>query len=181
MLERHHFVCKTFFFEAADESLLDGDAAMPANCAEPGANVVVVAPFEVVLAELAALIADGVLRRASSTPARLVKYKADLGARGSPLKNSKAERAPRPVVNDDCNPPAEGPGLGEGKGQPTGPESCAGLTASLPAQAHRFNCASLRYYGRIPAICLRTPPGEPEGRTIFMRRFVASSLRRRAR
>src|SRR5208283_2637553 len=126
VLERHHFVCKTFFFEGADEALLDGDAAMPANCAEPGANVVVVAPFEVVLAELAALIADGVLRRASSTPGRLVKYKADLGARGSPLKNSKAERAARPVVNDDCNPPAEGPGLGEGKGQPSGPKSCAG-------------------------------------------------------
>ena len=101
-------------------------AAMPANCAEPCANVVVVAPFEVVLAELAALIADGVLRRAYSPPGRLVKYKADLGARGSPLKNSKAERAARPVVNDDCNPPAEGPGLGEGKGQPTGPESGAG-------------------------------------------------------
>jgi hypothetical protein len=47
VLEGHHFVCKTFFFEGADESLLDGDAAMPANCAEPGANVVVVAPFEV--------------------------------------------------------------------------------------------------------------------------------------
>lgn len=60
MLERHHFVCKTFFFEAADESLLDGDAAMPANCAEPGANLVVVAPFEVVLAEVGALVADGV-------------------------------------------------------------------------------------------------------------------------
>ena len=56
-------MCKTFFFEGADEALLDGDAAMPANCAEPDANVVVVAPFEVVLAELAALIADGVLRR----------------------------------------------------------------------------------------------------------------------
>jgi len=108
VLERHHFVCKTFFFEGADEALLDGDAAMPANCAEPGANVVVVAPFEVVLAELAALIADGVLRRASSTPGRLVKYKADLGARGSPLKNSKAERAARPVVNDDCNPALSG-------------------------------------------------------------------------
>jgi len=49
-------VCKTFFFEGADEALLHGDAAMSANCAEPGANVVVVAPFEVVLAELAALI-----------------------------------------------------------------------------------------------------------------------------
>ena len=125
VLERHHVVCKGFFFEGADEALLDGDAAMPANCAEPGANVVVVAPFEVVLAELAALVADGVTRRASSPPGRLVKYKADLGARGSPLKDSKAERAARPVVNDDCNPPAEGPGLGEGKGQPTGPESGA--------------------------------------------------------
>ena len=84
MREGHHFVCKTLFFEGADEALLDGDAAMPANCAEPGANVVVVAPFEVVLAELAALVTDGVLRRASSTPLRLVKYKADLGARGMP-------------------------------------------------------------------------------------------------
>jgi hypothetical protein len=50
------------------------------NSAEPCVNVVVVAPFEVVLAELAALIADGVLRRASSTPGRLVKYKAALVA-----------------------------------------------------------------------------------------------------
>jgi hypothetical protein len=56
-------VCKGFFFEGADESLLDGDAVMPANCAEPGANVVVVAPIEEVLAEFGALIADGVLRR----------------------------------------------------------------------------------------------------------------------
>jgi hypothetical protein len=41
VLERHHFVCKTFFFEGADEPLLHGDAAMPSNRAEPGANVVV--------------------------------------------------------------------------------------------------------------------------------------------
>jgi hypothetical protein len=115
VLERDYLVCKTFFLESADEALLDGDAAMPANCAEPGANVVVVAPIEVVLAELAALIADGVLRCASSTPGRLVKYKADLGARGTPLKNSKAERAARPVVNDDCNPLAcLGQDLGNG-------------------------------------------------------------------
>jgi len=60
VLERHHFVCKGFFFEGADEPLLDGNAAMPANCAEPGANLVVVAPFEVVLAEVGALVADGV-------------------------------------------------------------------------------------------------------------------------
>ena len=126
VLERDELVRKSLIVEDADEALLHGDAAMPANCAEPGANVVVVAPFEVVLAELAALIADGVLRRASSPPGRLVKYKADLGTRGSPLESSKAERASRPVVNNDCNPPAEGPGLGEGKGQPTGPESCAG-------------------------------------------------------
>jgi hypothetical protein len=99
VLERDHLVCNAFFLESADEALLDGDAAMPANCAEPCANVVVVAPFEVILAELAALIADGVLRCASSPPGRLVKYKADLGARGTPLKNSKAERAARPVVD----------------------------------------------------------------------------------
>jgi hypothetical protein len=115
VLERHHFVCKALFFEGADEALLDGDAAMPANSAEPCVNVVVVAPFEVVLAELAALIADGVLRRASSTPGRLVKYKADLGARGTPLENSKAERTARAVVNDDCNPLAcLGQDLGNG-------------------------------------------------------------------
>jgi len=66
VLERHHVPCKGFFFEGADGALLDGHAAMPANCAEAGSNVVVVAPFEVVLAELAALIADGVLRRAYS-------------------------------------------------------------------------------------------------------------------
>ncbi|HEX7505297.1 MAG TPA: hypothetical protein VF550_00905, partial [Polyangia bacterium] len=59
---------KSLILEDADEALLHGDAAMPANCAEPGANLVVVAPFEVVLAELAALIADGVL---GARPARL--------------------------------------------------------------------------------------------------------------
>lgn len=32
-------MCKSFFFEGADELLLDGDAAMPANRAEPYANV----------------------------------------------------------------------------------------------------------------------------------------------
>jgi hypothetical protein len=90
VLERDHFVCKSFFFEGSDEALFDGNAAMPANCAEPGANVVVVAPFEIVLAELGALVADGVLRRASSTPGRLVKHKADLVVRGAPLENSKA-------------------------------------------------------------------------------------------
>jgi hypothetical protein len=28
VLERHHFVCKTFFFEGADEPILHGDAVV---------------------------------------------------------------------------------------------------------------------------------------------------------
>jgi hypothetical protein len=91
-------------------------AAMPANCAEAGSNVVVVAPFEVVLAELAALVADGVTRRASSPPGRLVKYNADLGARGSRLETSKAERAARPVVNYDCTHQQKGQDWAKEKG-----------------------------------------------------------------
>jgi len=89
---------KTFFFEGADEPLLHGRCCHAGQLRRTGRERRVVAPFEVVLAELAALIADGVLRRASSTPGRLVKYKTDLGARGSPLENSKAERASRPVA-----------------------------------------------------------------------------------
>jgi hypothetical protein len=54
-------VGEPFLLEGANEPLLDGDAAMPANCAEPAANVVIVAPFEVRLTELAALVADRVL------------------------------------------------------------------------------------------------------------------------
>jgi hypothetical protein len=50
--ERDEIVRKPLFLEGADEPLLHGDAAMAANCAEPGANVVVVAPFEVLLAEV---------------------------------------------------------------------------------------------------------------------------------
>jgi hypothetical protein len=38
VLERHHFVCKTLFFEGADEALLHGDAAMPANSKDNGAR-----------------------------------------------------------------------------------------------------------------------------------------------
>ena len=86
---------------------------MPANCAEPGADVVFAAPFEVVLAELAALIADGVLRRASSPPGRLVKYAADLGTRGSPLEDGKAaERCQRPIF-ETARPPRLGVGARE--------------------------------------------------------------------
>jgi hypothetical protein len=32
VLERHHFVCKTFFFEGADEALLDGRSSLPFSC-----------------------------------------------------------------------------------------------------------------------------------------------------
>jgi len=79
VVERDELVRKALFLEGADEPLLYGDAAMPANCAEPGANVVVVAPFEVLLAELAALVADRVLGHASGTPGCLIKHNADLG------------------------------------------------------------------------------------------------------
>jgi hypothetical protein len=61
VLERDEFGCQPLFLESADEPLLDGDAAMPANGAEPGTNLVVLAPFAVLLAELAALVADRVL------------------------------------------------------------------------------------------------------------------------
>ena len=54
MAERNDLVRKPLFLEGADEPLLHGDAAMSPDCAEPGADVVVVAPFEVLLAELAA-------------------------------------------------------------------------------------------------------------------------------
>src|ERR1017187_2097288 len=83
-------------------------------------------PFEVLVAELAALIADGVLRRAFRAPRRLVKHNADFVGRRSPFESCKAEGAPRPVVDDDGNPPAERPGLSEGKREPTRPEARTG-------------------------------------------------------
>jgi hypothetical protein len=86
------------------------------------------------------------LRRASSPPGRLVKYKADLGTRGSPLESSKAERASRPGANNDCNPPAEGPGLGEGKRATnwsrirrwSGRASCRGPKRGLGSSRSRY-------------------------------------------
>ena len=36
VLERDELVCKPLFFIRTLKPLLDGDAAMPANCAEPG-------------------------------------------------------------------------------------------------------------------------------------------------
>jgi hypothetical protein len=66
---------------------------MPADCSEPGADVVIVAPVEVLLAELGALVADGLLGHASGTPGRLVKHEADLVGRWSRLESCKAEGA----------------------------------------------------------------------------------------
>ena len=100
MVEGDDLVRKSLFLEGTDEPLLDGDAAMAANCAEAGANLVVVAPFEVLLPELAALVADGVLGRASGTPGRLIKHNADFVGRRSPLESCQAEGAARPVVDD---------------------------------------------------------------------------------
>jgi hypothetical protein len=89
VVERDELVLKPLLLEGADEPLLHGDAAMPANCAEPRPNVVVVAPFEVRLAELAALAADRVLGHASGTPGRLIKHHTDLVGRRSPLERCK--------------------------------------------------------------------------------------------
>jgi hypothetical protein len=69
MIERDALVPKPLFLEGTDETLLDGDTAMPANCAEAGSNLVVVAPFDVLLAELAALVALTVYL--GTRPARL--------------------------------------------------------------------------------------------------------------
>jgi len=80
-------VGKPRLFQGEDESLLHGDAAMPANCTEPGTDAVIVAPGEVLLAKLAALIADGVLGRPSRTPGRLVKHDAHLVGGRSPLES----------------------------------------------------------------------------------------------
>jgi hypothetical protein len=66
----------------------------------------VVPALEPRLAELGALVADRVLRCAFSAPCRLVRHKADLVVRRTPPKNSKADRAAGPVVDDDGNPPA---------------------------------------------------------------------------
>src|SRR5208283_700017 len=123
LAERDELVRKPLFLEGANVPLLHGDAAMPANCTKPSANLVVVAPVEILLAELAALVAHRVLGRASSTPGRLIKHNADLLGCRSPLEGCKAEGAARPVVDDDGNPPAERPELGEGEGEPARPEA----------------------------------------------------------
>jgi hypothetical protein len=56
--KRDELVHKPIFLEGADEPLLDRDAAVPANCTEPGTDLVVVAPCEVLLPELAALVGN---------------------------------------------------------------------------------------------------------------------------
>ena len=122
--QRHGDPPEALFFESADEPFDDRDAAALADGAETRLDPASLAPsLEPFAPELRALVADDVPGRSPGLANGLGKEGDDLLTVGLLAEDGDAHGLPGEVVHNDGQPPAEGPALRQGKGQPGHPEA----------------------------------------------------------
>ena len=125
--QRHDDPPEALVFESADEPLDDRDAAVLADGTETRADLASLAPsLEPFAPELRALVADDVLGRSPGLANGLGKEGDDLLTVRRLAEDGDTHDAPGEVVHNDGQPPAEGPALRQGKGQPGHPEAAKG-------------------------------------------------------
>src|SRR5207245_9574842 len=108
--------------DGADAALDDGDAAVPADGAEPLPDATTTTPaLEVPGGELAALVREKV--PGPVAPEKALQKPGDCRGGRLAAEDGEAHDASRAVIDDNREPPAEGPHLRQGEGPPRGPET----------------------------------------------------------
>lgn len=119
----HEDAADEFVFERSIEAFDDGDGAMLPERAEAGLDSVRGAPELVMVAELAALVADDVLGRLAAKRDCQVEGARHRFATGRFAEGLREDALSRVLVDYGKDAVGKGPGLAEGKRDPRHPEA----------------------------------------------------------
>ena len=116
-----------FVLQRTNESFNHSNASVLADGTEAGRDLFAFAPaLKSIAPELASLVRDDVLGRASGSADGAIEYPLDIGGRRAIEEDREADDSPREVIDDDRDPPAERPRLRQRERHPRNPEARPG-------------------------------------------------------
>ena len=125
-VQRNDDLSKMLVLHRADEPLDHGDAPFLSDCAKARADARAAAPATIAVAELRALVADEMARRATGARDRCVENLLGLFRARLLSEDGESDDGARVVVDDDGDPPREWPSLHDRGRNPRRPESAEG-------------------------------------------------------